>query len=69
MTENETNQDEQNGAHIDRRSVAKMIGKYAAYTAPAMTVILNADDAAAGDGRRRRRRRRRRAGGWLPKGS
>lgn len=43
---------------MDRRAAAKAIAKYAAYTAPAMAVLLDSNDAEAA-----RRRRRRRGGG------
>jgi len=62
MTEptQETGQDQQEQAVMDRRSAAKAIGKYAAYTAPAMAVLLNADDAEAFWWRRRQQWRRNR---------
>lgn len=40
-------QDEKSKPAMDRRSAAKMIGKYAAYTPPVMAVLLNAEKAEA----------------------
>ena len=61
MSSSDQGQETSGQEALSRRAAAKRLAKYAAYTAPAMAVLLDSNDAQAWPGRGKRK-------GWWKKG-